>query len=314
MRFSISTNWCARRHTAGEALIDEVLELGFEAVELGYHTSEELAEGIGRRVAEGAVVVDSVHSYCPVPIGAPHGYPELYLLASLDENERAMAAILLERTMEFAVQMGAGAVVLHAGRVFLESRWWGDLGTRRLARTLMQECGGEVESREYQGLLARARKRRGKRMQRYFDYFCMALDGLLPKFERAGVNLCLENLPSIEAFPDVDEVGLLQERFAGSALRHWHDMGHGQVREYLGWDNNLAVAERLLGVTRGIHIHDALPPMGDHLPPGRGGIDFAAFSFYGQEGIIRVFEPGSDISGEAVAESLRLLRRLWGRL
>jgi len=89
MRIALSTNWNTRRHVEGEAIADEILALGFDALELGYHTTEEIAEGVLRRVNSGAVTVDSVHAYCPVPVGAPHGYPELYLLASLDEDERA---------------------------------------------------------------------------------------------------------------------------------------------------------------------------------------------------------------------------------
>ena len=55
MRFSLSTNWNVRRHTEGEALSDEILALGFDALELGYHTTEELAAGIRRRVQAGRV-------------------------------------------------------------------------------------------------------------------------------------------------------------------------------------------------------------------------------------------------------------------
>ena len=49
MRFSLSTNWNVRRHETGEALTDEILSLGFDALELGYHTTDELAAGIRRR-------------------------------------------------------------------------------------------------------------------------------------------------------------------------------------------------------------------------------------------------------------------------
>ncbi len=311
MRFSLSTNWCARRHHSGEELTDEILGLGFDALELGYHTTDELAVGVSRRVREGAVTVDSVHAYCPVPIGAPHGYPELYLLASLDEDERAMAAILLGRTLEFAASMGARAVVLHAGRVFLRS-WFGDPGTRRLVETLGEAGGEALTSAPYLRLLARARKRRAARVQRYLDGFCRSLDTLLPRFAKAGVALCLENLPSIEAFPDASEMALLRQRFDTPTLGYWHDMGHAQVREYLGWDSHLETARALLPVTRGIHIHDAQPPLTDHLPPGEGLIDFSAFAFYGQEDVIRVFEPAPSVSGAAVAGALRTLRALWG--
>ena len=309
MRISLSTNWNVARHEDGEALVDEVVALGFDALELGYHTTEELAKGIRRRVNAGAVAVESVHAYCPVPVGAPHGYPELYLLASLDEDERAMASILIGRTLSFAESMGARAVVVHAGRIFLKS-FFGELHTRTLADALADE--GSVDAPRYQRLLAKALHRRASRVSRYYDGFCHSLDALLPKFEKAGVTLCLENLPSIEAFPDEREMLMLKQRFDTPALAYWHDMGHGQVRENLGWIRHDAAARDLLPFTRGIHIHDALPLMNDHLPAGKGMIDFSAFAFYASDKIIKVFEPSPQVTRRELESALRHMRQVWG--
>lgn len=307
MRFALSTNWNARRHEQGEALVDEILSLGFQALELGYHVTEELAVGIRRRMTAGAVRIDSVHSYCPVPIGAPQGYPELYLLASLEEDERVMAKILLLRTLDFACSMGAQAVVLHAGRIPLKA-WFSDLHTGTLAE-MLGEVEGDVSSPEYQKILKKALQRRGKRVSKVFDRFCLSLDAILPRFEKAGVTLCLENLPSIEAFPAPQEMVMLKQRFDVPSLAYWNDMGHGQVREFMGWENHLETARYLLPMTRGIHIHDVQPLMEDHLPPGKGLIDFTAFNFYAPDTIIKVFEPASDVKPLVLADSLRLVQR-----
>ncbi len=308
MRFALSTNWNAQRHESGEALVDEILGLGFQTLELGYHTTDELAAGILRRVKEGAVAVDSVHAFCPVPIGAPHGYPELHLLASRDEDERAMASILIGRTLTFAQSMGAKAVVLHAGRVFLDS-FFGDVGTGRLLRVLDDEEG--VDSPAYQRALDRALRRRRSRVPRYFDGFCLSLDVLLPKFEKAGVALCLENLPSIEAFPDEQEMLMLKQRFPTSALACWHDMGHGQVRENMGWIRHVDAARLLAPCVRGVHIHDARPIIEDHLIPGKGEIDFGAFAFFGADEVIKVFEPQPNAKGPDLTAAIRYVEAAW---
>ena len=308
MRFSLSTNWNAGRHTDGGALVDEILALGFDALEMGYHLTEELVTGVRRRLQEGAVAVDSVHAYCPVPVGAPHGYPELYLLASLDEDERAMATILVGRTLAFAESMGARAVVLHAGRVFLKG-FFSELNTRTLVDALEEE--GTLEGERYQRLLAKALRRRERRAGVYFDGFCLSLATLLPKFEKAGVTLCLENLPSIEAFPDESEMMMLKRRFDSPALAYWHDMGHGQVRENMGWIRHEEMARMLLPVTRGVHIHDALPLMNDHLSPSKGKIDFGAFAFFQALPVIKVFEPSESVPGDELAASLAFVRNAW---
>ncbi|MCL2104552.1 MAG: sugar phosphate isomerase/epimerase [Kiritimatiellaeota bacterium] len=292
-------------------MVEEILSLGFDALELGYNTMEEHIKGIKKHMASGVITVDSVHSYCPVPISAPHGYPELYLLASRDDNERAMATIFLGRTLDFAASMGARAVVLHAGRVFLDSWLFGNLGSGTL-RNALDEAGDNPMAEAYRDVLAKALRRREKRARKQFDAFCRSLDALLPRFDRAGVTLCLENLPSIEAFPDVREMHLLKQRFGSfSPLAYWHDMGHAQVREFFGWEEHFHTARALLPMTRGIHIHDALPLTNDHLPPGRGVIDFHAFAFYGTADIIRVFEPDPGVKPTVLKDALNMLRQAW---
>ena len=310
MRFSLSTNWNASRHADGERLVAEILELGFDALELGYNTTEQHVDGIKKLVKSGQVTVDSVHSYCPVPISAPHGYPELYLLASLDDDERAMATILLGQTLDLAESVGAHAVVLHAGRIFLDSWLFGSLGSGTL-RNALEDSDNNPRSEYFQRVLAKSRRRRTRRARKFFDSFCRSLEKLLPRFEKAGVTLCLENLPSIEAFPDMNEIQLLTQRFHSAPLAHWHDMGHAQVREYLGWENHRYVAQTLLPITRGIHIHDALPFTNDHLPPGNGLIDFNAFAFYGTADIIRVFEPDPEVKPDALRNALKFVRQAW---
>jgi len=311
MRFALSTNWNAARHADGGKMAEEILSLGFDALELGYNTTEAQIKGIQKGVASGAITVDSVHSYCPVPISAPHGYPELYLLASRDEDERAMATVLLGRTLDVAASMGARAVVLHAGRVFLDSWLFGDLGSGAL-RNALDDAGDNPMAENYRDVLAKALRRREKRAQKQFDGFCRSLETLLPRFDKAGVTLCLENLPSIEAFPDVREMQRLKQRFGSfSPLAYWHDMGHAQVREFFGWEAHLRTAQTLLPMTRGIHIHDARPLTDDHLPPGNGTIDFRAFAFYGAAEVIRVFEPDPQVRPDALRDALRLVRQAW---
>ena len=289
--------------------MDEILSLGFDALELGYHTTEALAEGIRRRTVSGAITVDSVHAYCPVPLSAPHGYPELYLLASTDDDERAMATILLKRALAFASSMGARAMVLHAGRFRLKS-WFKSYTTGTVIEAL-EDAGGDRTNPVFQKIMQKVLAVRTREVGKAFDAFCLSLDTLLPAFEKASVKLCLENLPSVETFPDAREMAMLKERFPTPALGYWHDMGHGQVRDFLGLENNLASAQSLLNITGGIHIHDAKPIQEDHLLPGKGTIDWSAFSFYGSADLFRVFEPSPDTGPVALSAALRDLRKLW---
>jgi sugar phosphate isomerase/epimerase len=304
MDFALSTNWNASRHATGEALVDEILALGFRSVELGYKLTVEQAAGVSRRIASGAVTVSSVHAYCPVPVGAPSGHPELYLLASRDEDERALATIYLMKTMEFAAKMGSQAVVMHSGRVKVKPF------SDELIAAAEEETDG-CASRRYQKLLARLQRRRARKAGRHLDALRGALDHLVPRFAKAGLTLCLENLPSWEAIPTETEMQELVQRYASPALAYWHDMGHGQIRHNLGWIDHRTAAEALLPHTRGIHIHDVRPLANDHLAPGQGALPFADFAFYGRANVLRVFEPGPQVKPADLSASLAFVRAAW---
>ncbi len=302
--FHLSTNWNTDRHATGEAMIDEILSLGFSGVELGYRLSEIQAEGVHRRVAAGQVKVGSVHAYAPYPIGAPAGHPELYLLASRDEDDRAMAIVLLQRTLAFAAEMGAHAVVVHAGRIPIEP-----------ASDELIEAAEEdgLDSPRYTKLLRRNQRRRARLARKHLDALCRSLDLLLPRCASLNLTLCLENLPSWEAVPTEEEMLELKQRYPAPSLAYWHDLGHGQVRENLGWIRHRECAERLLPHTVGLHIHDVLPLADDHLPPSQGNLPFEAFAFYASAPVLRVFEPDSRVPAAALVASLKYMRQAWGK-
>lgn len=308
MKIGISTNWNSKRHEGGNAIVDEALELGFDALELGYNLTKEQAAEIKTRSDIGDIAVDSVHCYCPVPIGAPHGYPELYLLASLDEDERVMARINIEQVLDFTADVGAKVMVLHAGRIFLDTLF-SKLHTFTLADAIAAEGGNDGV--RYTKLLKKTCKRRAARVQRYFDNFCLTLETMLPRFEELGVTLALENLPSIEAFPDMQEMLMLKERFNTPALAYWHDIGHGQVREFFGWERHLDVVAALLPFTAGIHIHDAQPLLDDHLPPGTGMVEFGEMRAFADDRIVKVCEPAQDVTPADLKKSLEFVRGVW---
>ena len=113
MKFALSTNWNNGRLNDGAAIADEAEALGFDSIELGFRTQPEQLPGFRSRLDR--MPVTSVHAYCPVPIGAPSGHPELYQLCSPDPNERALARMLLEKTFACAADLGAKVVVFHAG-------------------------------------------------------------------------------------------------------------------------------------------------------------------------------------------------------
>ena len=285
MKLSLSTNWCNRRIESGEEIADKAMELGFEELELGFHTTQEQVKGFKARLDR--IPVGSVHAFCPVPISAPQGYPELYPLASLDENERGLARVHVKKNIEFAAEMGADTVVLHAGRVM---------------------CRGFIRKWDI--------KRRVRRGKKLIEVFKRELDQLVPLLEQHNVTLGLENLPYLEGFPAEWEM----KDLVGDRVKPWLDTGHDFVRREKQWNvpfltsgkdsaSTLDSASPLLQPI-GLHVNDSQGG-DDHLPPGEGRVDFAALKAVAENARHVVFEPAASVREAALRKGIAHLRNLW---
>ena len=299
---AISTRWNAGRHRSGEAMIEEILDLGLGIVELGYDLRAELIPGVKSLVASGAVRVGSLHNFCPVPVGAPRPHPELYTPASADRREREFAVIHISRTLRFAAEMGAQVVVCHSGNVDMP-KFSFDL-VRMAAR-------GEQFGEPFENLKLKAQITRDKKAPRQIEYLAESLEKLAEVVQETGVNLALENLPTWEAIPSELEAEQLMKRFHADGIRLWWDIGHAQIRENLGFINAARWLRRLAPFIAGMHIHDVEPPGQDHLMPPRGKVDFPALADFARMDKVRVLEPAPDTETAHVVRAIEYLRETW---
>ena len=310
MRFALSTNWNNGRLDDGAAIADEAIALGFDALELGFRTMPEQIAGFKSRLDR--MPVDSVHAYCPVPIGAPSGHPELHQLAHHDEDERALARMLLKKTLACAADLGAKVVVTHAGYADLNG-FFVKLDSSVLRELVINPDGvPDVKQPVYAKRLAKAHARRKKRGRKLLEVFRRELDLVIPELEKTGLTLALENLPSLEGFPNAEEAEALMKDLAGAPVRLWFDTGHARVRASYLWDAlETDIANRFAPHVCGMHLNDVKDFHDDHRQPGWGNVDFAALKPLSQHDILRVFEPHEPVSFDELKASLALIRSLW---
>ena len=303
---SISTRWNASRHADGAAMIREILELGADAVELGYDLRLELLPGVQEMLRDHAVTVRSVHNFCPMPVGCLRATPELYTPGAPDPAERAAAVKHIAKTLRFAAEVGASVVVCHSGNVDMPHHTYELL---RLA------AHGQQFSPEYERVKLRAQIARDKRAPRQIDALCESLKALIPVVRETGVALALENLPTWEAHPTELEGEQLMRQFARDGIRLWWDIGHAQIRDNLGFINSRRWLERLLPHIAGFHVHDVIPPGEDHQAPPireRGGVDFPALrKAVSAPGKIRVLEPSPRVTPDALRAAIQYLSKVW---
>ena len=282
--------------------MEELLEMGFEGIELGYDLTADLAAGVNRMVNQNAIRVVSVHNFCPVPVGAPQGHPELFELASRSTHDRDNAVQMTIKTIRFAAEMRADTVIVHCGNIRLRP------STRKLI-TLYNE-GKRYENR-FEKTRMKLMLKRDQAARKHLDPLYEALDELLPVLEETGIRMGIENLPSWESIPTEQELVELLDHFHSPFLSSWHDTGHGRIRQNLGFINQLFWIERLGNRTAGMHIHDVAQAARDHLMPPLGDIDFRVFKPFIKDDMLLVLEPAPGTPTEEVLEGKALIEQFW---
>ncbi len=308
MRFALSTNWNNQRLNDGAAIADEAIALGFDALELGFHTMPEQLAGFKSRLDQ--IPVESIHAYTPVPMGAPSGSPELYKLLDKNEDVRAHARFLLKKTFECASEFGAKVVVFHTGYVDLVT-FFRSYGETALMYRLMQADYNKEDSK-YKKFLAKSLELRKKRGCKMLDAFRREMDALLPDLEKYNITLALENLPRIEGFPNVDEAETIVKEYGAGRVKLWFDTGHAHKRFSCGVSSSVVeMAERLGEHVCGIHLNDVKDFHDDHREPGWGNVDFAGLKDFARRDVLRVFEPHQPVCFEELKTSLEKIRNMW---
>jgi sugar phosphate isomerase/epimerase len=97
-------------------MCQELLDMGFDHVELGHGIRLSLMEGVQRMFDKGKVRFSSLHNFCPLPIEITRASPDCYKLSSSDDRERERALKFSFQTIDFAVRLEAKFIVMHLGR------------------------------------------------------------------------------------------------------------------------------------------------------------------------------------------------------
>ena len=119
MTLSISTCWNSGRHTDGANMLRELMDLGFDTVELGHGVRISLMQGVERMISK--VRFSSLHNFCPLPVEMFNASPDCYEFSSHRKAERERAVKLTCQTIDWAVRLDAPVVILHCGRVAMPS-------------------------------------------------------------------------------------------------------------------------------------------------------------------------------------------------
>ena len=284
-------------------MLREIRDLGFEYAELGHGISASLMPGILKAVAAGEIKISSLHNFCPLPVGVTHAAPHLCEFSAEKLHERQLAVSFTLKTFEFAGRVGAPVVVLHLGRIDLKDY------TGRLCEML--ERDGK-KSPKFEKLRVEAAARREAVKEKFVARTIETFRKILPEAEKRGLKLGIENRQALEEIPlDGDFVSFFRE-FDSPNVVYWHDTGHAQIKENLGFIQHAQHLGSLAARLAGFHIHDVQFPARDHAAPGTGMIDFAALKPMVKPEHIKVFELGPSLPVEAVKSGIAHVKKIWG--
>jgi sugar phosphate isomerase/epimerase len=284
-------------------MLREIRDLGFDYAELSHGIRVSLLPGIFEAVEAGEIRISTLHNFCPLPMGVTHAAPNLYEFSSEKPRDQDLVLRHTLKTIEFAARMKAALVVLHFGSMDLKD-YSGKL-EEMLAR-------GEKMTPKYDKLCAEAAKAREARKGKFFARSCAVLKKLLPEAEKRQLKFGIENREALQELPVENDFPGLFKDMASPAVAYWHDTGHAQIKENLGFINHFVHLESLAAHLAGFHIHDVQYPARDHCPPGTGTVNFAALAPLVKPHHIKVFEFSPSMSPEMARLGVQHVKKLWG--
>ena len=261
---AFSTCWNSSRHTDGAEMLREIVDVGFDRVELGHGVRISLMPGIQKMFESGKVKFSSLHNFCPLPVEVLHASPDCYQFSSPHANERERAVKHTFQTIDFAERLGAPFVVMHLGEVPMRPVT-DDL--IKLARK------GELLSRNFVDKKIRAVEKREAKAPPYLGQVKDCLKRIVEYAAGKKVKLGIEGRRGYEEIPSERELPALLDELSSPQVGYWHDFGHIQIKENLAFLDHADWLRQIGARAFGCHVQDCIWPAQDHQPPFAGDVD-----------------------------------------
>jgi sugar phosphate isomerase/epimerase len=304
MSLVLSTSWNAFRHTDGSSLINEIKALGFDEVELSFNLTAEMVDAVEKLVKDGFIKVASLHNFCPIPGDVPRAsaLPDYYSMSSKDQDQRLRAVAQTKVTIDTAVRLNAGVVVLHCGRVEIPDR------TIDLISLFNK---GQRDSSVFSSMRSAIIHERDGLKSAFVDNTLRSLEELNAYAAGRKINLGVETRYYFREIPFLDEVGIILDAFKDSQIYYWHDTGHAQLMENLGFiDSHEEYLKRYGSRMLGVHLHDIVG-CSDHQPPGTGQLNFKKIKPFLSDKTIKVIEAHHPAIGSQLVKSREFLQNIF---
>lgn len=294
-------------------MLYEAKQMGYDYVEISHSLPINAQEGVLKAVDEGFIKVASCHNFCPMPpvLSSKVPAPNIYSPASFNKKEAQLWLKYTLKTIEFAKQVKASAIVCHCGtleHIFLPL-------DRNITKELKQDkpLSDIILSAKYQKIKEHYLKKSANKSQAYYKNIRQSLLKLEDSLKGSNINIAIENRDNAPELPFDWNLDKAHKDFFDDIAytKSWHDIGHSKKRELYGLYNQ----EQLIKDTHkriiGWHLQDCTNQGKDHLALGEGDVDFKRISkYFDKEKHLFIFELNNKQDRQKVIDSKKILEDL----
>jgi sugar phosphate isomerase/epimerase len=300
--FAISTVWNALQHSHAKEITEEIKNIGFKEIELNFNLTAEMVKEMIDLKDQGKIKVVSIHNFCPIPQGISRckASPDIFSISALDETERQKAIYYTKKSIETASRIGAEAVIVHAGKIQMDER----------IKELAELYFINKDKKRYHRLKVKVMKERHKKSKRFFEQALKSLEQLCCYAQKYNVKLGIENRYYLSEIPSLEEMEIVLTTFSSPPLYYWHDIGHAQVYENLGFTEHKTILDKFSKRMLGVHFHD-IEGINDHRAPLKGTFDFSLLRAYLKKKTIKVLEVHYPSTAKEIITGTHYLERLF---
>ena len=274
---SLSTMWGIGQFKTLADFFDAARDLGFTRFELNHAVNSAM---LGNVHLNG-FKISSVHEPCPADISTLALKEHNWLLSAPDQENRQKGVEAVRRSLDLARELGAQVVIVHPGRVDIDPAL--EMNLHKLYKA------GQSNTPEYDRAKKRLVSARAAQADANLESVRRSLIELAEYAARQGLRLGLENRYYYYEIPLPDELNMLLDLGDDGVIGYWHDVGHAQTLENLGFSPHREWLNRFAHRIVGAHLHDVVG-IRDHLAAGLGQIDWDMVARYLPAGALRTCE------------------------
>jgi sugar phosphate isomerase/epimerase len=279
-------------------MLREIQALGFNLIELGQGIRISLMSGIQKMFDAGEVRFSSVHNFCPVPKETTSASPDCYQFSAAGKSERNRAVKQTLQTLDLAERLNAPFVVLHCGSVAMNPITDELIALAR---------NGDLLSRKYVRKKIEAVRKREREAPEHLTRVKECLKPIVERAAEKNVRLGIEGRRGYEEIPSEREVPQILNEIAAPHVGYWHDMGHIQIKENLGFLDHAEWLSAIAPRTIGCHMQDVKWPGEDHQAPFLGQMKLERLTRMLPQNCQIVWELSPRLSAEEILRS----RAIW---